>query len=280
MIDDVLDQVAASHLLKFTVDDYVLSIELSYEKNRQMIFNTIGRTICKSNKFLLVVDNIKENDQSILSLDFIDHKFDAVIDEVLNKKTYDNVPKGLQNYLYELELIIPTKHQRRDYPFVIEPLSKKHLGEAMRLQHLVFPAMSDTEKLSLPASLSKARYEDIYTKESIKSMQYWVAIDPDTSHIIGLTGLYNEINDSEDECWLGWFFVNNKYRGKGYGKKLLEFSEKQAKALKRRTMYIYTYKTKKYQKAIELYKKFGYKEYLVKDTKYKRDLYFKKYLYL
>ena len=107
-------------------------------------------------------------------------------------------------------------------------------------------------------------------------MKYWAAIDPYTLHIIGLTGLYNEVDDSEDECWLGWFCVDDKYRGNGYGKKLLEFSEEQAKVLKKKTLHVYSYKTKKYKKAIELYKKSGYKEDPARETKYKRDLYLKK----
>ena len=275
-IDDVLNQVSKSGLLEFTVDDYILSVGLSYDKNHQTIFADISRAICRSNKFLLVVDNTGNNDEGVLSFDFIEHEFNAVIDEVLHKKTYNNIPKELRGYISDLAFILSSKRQERDYPFVIEPLSKKNIDEAMHLQYSIFPNMSETEKLSLAASLSKEKYEDIYMVNNIKSMQYWVAKDPDTLRIIGLTGIYSETKDSEDECWLGWFCIDEKYRERRYGKELLQFSEEQAKALKKKTMHIYTYKTKKFQKAIELYKKFGYKQYLVKDTKYKRDLYFKK----
>ncbi len=82
--------------------------------------------------------------------------------------------------------------------------------------------------------------------------------------------------EDEKNCWLGWFCVDETYRGKGFGKRLLQFAEEQAISFNKETIYIYTYNTKKYIRAIEMYKQFGYKEYAVKNMKYKRNLYFKK----
>jgi len=107
-------------------------------------------------------------------------------------------------------------------------------------------------------------------------MEYWVAKDKSTLQIIGLTGIYTEIDDDEGDCWLGWFCVDKKYRDKKFGKILFAFSIEQAKIQEKKYLHIYTYNSKRYQKAIKLYQKSGFIEYNVKDTKYKKDLYFKR----
>ena len=160
-------------------------------------------------------------------------------------------------------------------PFIIEQLSYDTLKKAEKLRDDTFGNIEDIEKNLLRASLDKELHKQSLKQNDITTLSYWVARDKVSKKVIGLTGLYTEIYD-EENCWLGWFCVDKTYRGKGLGKRLLQFAEEQAKSLKKETMHIYTYNSKKYARAIEMYKQFGYSEYAVKNTKYKRDLYFKK----
>lgn len=168
--------------------------------------------------------------------------------------------------------------QKLSLPFYIEPLSAQKLREAEQLRDSIFKDIDEIEKLNLAASLDREKYRDIYIKNEIDTMKYWIARDKQSLQIIGLTGIYKEVEDDERECWLGWFCIKKDYRRLGFGRKLLEFSEEQAVLLNKNCLYIYTYNTKYYKNAIEMYKKFGYKPYNVKNTKYKKDLYFKKIL--
>jgi len=183
------------------------------------------------------------------------------------KSFTDNLSQNIQCSKYD---------QRLSLPFFIEPLSAHTLKEAEQLRNSIFKDIDEIEKLNLVASLDKEKYRDVYIKNEIDTMKYWIARDKQSLQVIGLTGIYKEIEDEEHECWLGWFCVQKKYRGLGFGKKLLKFSEEQAISLDKNYLYIYTYNTKYYKTAIEMYKKFGYKSYVVNNTKYKKDLYFKK----
>ncbi len=223
----------------------------------------------KSLKELVVYDN---NIQSLptvkklLNLKFIALHRNRLKTEQI-KSFVDNLSPNIQCSKYD---------QKLSLPFFIEPLSIWTLKEAEQLRDSVFKDIDKIEKLNLVASLDKEKYRDIYIKNEIKTMKYWIARDKQSLQIVGLTGIYTEIEDDKNECWLGWFCIKKNFRGLGYGKKLLEFSEEQAILLKKKYLYIYTYDTKYYKTAIEMYKKFGYKPYNVKNTRYKKDLYFKK----
>ena len=159
--------------------------------------------------------------------------------------------------------------------FIIEPLSYETLKEAENLRDNVFNDIEENEKLVLKASLNPEQNQDIYLSNELKNTTYWVALDKETSKVIGLSGLYQEIEDDKDSCWLGWFCIDKKCRGKKYGKALFDFSIKKAQE-SYKTMHIYSYDIKKYQQAINMYKSYGFELYEVKDTKYKRDIYLKK----
>lgn len=103
----------------------------------------------------------------------------------------------------------------------------------MQLRDSVFKNLKKAEKLNLIASLDPKSYQDVYLENEIKTMRYWVAKDKKTLNVIGLTSIYTEIDDNFDECWIGWFCIDKSYRGLGFGKKLLEFSEEQARIFNR-----------------------------------------------
>jgi len=59
-----------------------------------------------------------------------------------------------------------------------------------------------------------------------KKSEYYLIKDNDI--FIGIIGLYS-YDAYPDDAWLGWFGLLEEYRGKGYGRKALEFFEELAK---------------------------------------------------
>ena len=160
----------------------------------------------------------------------------------------------------------------------MEPLSKTTLDEATNLRDRVFTYIDDIEKLTFIASLNRAEYQQIYRENEIETMQYWVARDKTELKVIGFTGIYTEPKDNEDSCWLGWFCIDPKYRGIGFGKELLEFSIDRAKELSKKYLHLYTYDSKEYQPAINLYKQYGFEIYKSGREESNREIYMKRYL--
>lgn len=249
------------------------------------------KNLTLQNNYLISIPNEINNLKNLEVLDLQNnHIQTAPLLEDLQKLKHIDISKNrlAKNEVETLKPLLKQgqlsfKNQKQILPFIIEPLSIQNLDDAISLHDSIFTDTNDIEKHIIIASFYKnmfgnlyKEYEDIYKENEIETAQYWVAIDPIKLQVIGLTGLYSEINDTAEECWLGWFCIDKKYRGCGFGKELLQFSEEQAKTINKNIMKIYTYNTKKYARAIEMYKKFGYEKYHVKDTKYKRDLYFKK----
>jgi len=434
--EQIMYQLSNTKLILCEIDDYVLSLEIEYDKNISLVLNSVGRAICKSNKFELVVCTESRNSaQSVLCLDFMHHGLEFLIREIhsfdksdylpteiidyfndlkfgiseksekaleirefnrliswakkcnipeevfpyskeklltlefldlsnleleslpnsirllknlkmlylsnnnlnvfpleictfINLKTLwlqdnciNHIPKEInnlvnleelmmhdnniqkltdiqklkklkfitlqQNRLQDKDIILFKKtlqqsvdincfQQKIFLPFYIEKLSKNTLLAAESLRDKIFVNLEEKEKALLEASLNKDTLSYVYEQNEIKEMQYWVARDKKTLQVIALTGLYTEKEDDEDSCWLGWFCLEERYRGKGFGKELFNFSIEQAKSISKRNLHILTYNSKKYKVAINMYKSYGFKDYNVKNTKYKRDLYFKK----
>ncbi len=174
--------------------------------------------------------------------------------------------------------INPALNQFKTLQFKIEKLSRSTLLQAELLRDKVFTQIDRKEKASLIASIDKDKFSHVYEENKIKEMQYWVVIDKVNLKVIALTGLYTEKEDNADSCWLGWFCVDEKYREKGFGQKIFIFSIEQARELSKKYLHIYTYNSEKYKVAINMYRQYDFKEYNVKNTKYKQDMYFKKSL--
>jgi GNAT superfamily N-acetyltransferase len=137
----------------------------------------------------------------------------------------------------------------------IEKLSNSTLDLAIQLRNRTFKGLSNCEKETLEASLDidNEKYKKCLNENKISYLEYFVMIEEKTNKVIGLTGIY--VEDKEEECWLGWFCVDENYRGQGLGQKLLDFSINRAKELNKNVLKLYTYDSKEYQPAINLYEK-------------------------
>jgi len=148
--------------------------------------------------------------------------------------------------------------------FHIEALSNDNANEATKLVVNTFKIKSKLEKQTLVASIEQTDATlELYKKLHIKDMQYWVI--KHNHKVIAVTGIYTEIEDNDDECWLGWFCVDKKFRNKKIGQKLLDFSITKAQELNKKVLKLYTYNSDEYIPAIELFKKNSFHQYDVKN---------------
>lgn len=91
--------------------------------------------------------------------------------------------------------------------------------------------------------------------------------------VIGTTGIYVLADDEEDSAWLGWFCVDEKHRGKGYGQRLLEFTMQKGREMGKKKLKLYTSTEPSEEVAQKLYAKKGFilfKEEILPDKPYKK----------
>ena len=139
---------------------------------------------------------------------------------------------------------------------IIKPLSFDRLEESNTLRNRVFKYLSLEEKQTLNASLDSQNYSSILAKLALMSLEYWVAIYE--NKVVGLIGLYEETSDHEDSIWLGWYCVDEKYRGLTIGKKLINFAIEEAKKKNKYFLKLYTTLHDEYAVARDLYEKLGF----------------------
>lgn len=115
----------------------------------------------------------------------------------------------------------------------IVPLSEENLEETIRMAHKVFPldaASDNPPERGFRKSLSnEANIKSWKGPEHVLSgLNYWVLLDDETDKVIGVTGLYS-FKENPGEVWLAWYCIDPEVRGKGLGRKLLEWTMAKAK---------------------------------------------------
>jgi len=155
--------------------------------------------------------------------------------------------------------------------YTIEPLNVNTLDDASELRDRVFPDLQTHERDTLSASLYKDKYKECWRINELTSLEYFVMIDTEKNNVIGLTGIYTEVKDNENACWLGWFCLEESYRGQGLSNDLLEFSINIAKQKNKKYLHLYTSDSTSYIPTIALYKKYHFTIY----DRDGRDIYYK-----
>lgn len=140
----------------------------------------------------------------------------------------------------------------------IEPLSKKTLSQATAMLNEVFPVQSKEESSDfwLPYSLGLKKIRKIKSDKTVVSIKYWVGIE--NGNVIGIVGLYEKNNDSDEVCWLSWFCVIPDCRGRGLGTMLLDFAIKEATKRKKKYIRLYTSTDPNEAAAQSFYEKRGF----------------------
>lgn len=78
--------------------------------------------------------------------------------------------------------------------------------------------------------------------------------------LAGLTGLHHYEWGPDENVWLGWFALAPKLQGRGWGVQLMAETERAAKALGYRKLFIETYDTPTFSRAIRFYVKAGFRK--------------------
>jgi ribosomal protein S18 acetylase RimI-like enzyme len=155
----------------------------------------------------------------------------------------------------------------------IHALNDSNLHQATTLRDSVFKGLDMYEQRTLRASLHPDKYI-VYKKLGIDHLAYWVASNPQSSDVLGLVGLYTQVDDEDGMVWLGWYCVDPQYRGHKIGSKLLEFAITEAKLQNKQYLHLYTTADDEYATARKQYEKIGFKHYDTKSSElyYKLDL--------
>jgi GNAT superfamily N-acetyltransferase len=139
-------------------------------------------------------------------------------------------------------------------------LTKRNLEQAVNLVEKIFPSEYEEEagKDELPASLNPDAYRDYLERTGITpGLKYWVAVEK--GRVIGSVGLYCYKEDQGEADWLGWFCVDEDFRCKGTGTKLLLFAINEAKKHGKEYLRLYTTDDEDELDSHRLYEKYGFK---------------------
>ncbi len=76
----------------------------------------------------------------------------------------------------------------------------------------------------------------------------------------GISGLHHYEWGPDENVWLGWFAVSPQLQGRGFGARLLAETERAARTLGYRKLFIETYDTPTFSRAIHFYRKAGFRK--------------------
>lgn len=104
----------------------------------------------------------------------------------------------------------------KDPEVSFEPLSTATLDEVVACAKKVFPWDRQEIERHYRYSLEPDKYKAELAAENIESLSYWSVTRG--KKIIGLTGLYREIDDPEGRVSIGWFGIDPDERSGGMGR--------------------------------------------------------------
>ncbi|MDE1874577.1 MAG: GNAT family N-acetyltransferase [Patescibacteria group bacterium] len=134
------------------------------------------------------------------------------------------------------------------------PLSVQNLSAALSVASGVFPYNIRSIEAAYRDSLDPLSER----MKKRRLLAYFVATNDMTGKVIAVTGLYNHLIDhSPDEAWLGWFCVDPTERGKGFGRKTLEWTIERARDMGYKMFRLYTSTDSNEREAQSLYESEG-----------------------
>jgi Leucine-rich repeat (LRR) protein len=121
---DIFAQMSTIEMKHFEVEGPLLSVELLYDTEDAFSLNTIGCEICMSNQFKLITNTqeTKAKRKKLLTMNFVNHNLDFLIEDVCNKFSTKKVSKEVVETLEDLEFIIPKNNKEAVIKSDIEKL--------------------------------------------------------------------------------------------------------------------------------------------------------------
>jgi len=78
--------------------------------------------------------------------------------------------------------------------------------------------------------------------------------------LAGISGLHHYEWGPEENVWLGWFAVSPRLQGHGFGVRLMTETERAARSFGYRKLFIETYATPTFARALRFYTKAGFRQ--------------------
>lgn len=134
-----------------------------------------------------------------------------------------------------------------------EIVDLNNIKNAIKIQKEIFPHEDGT--INLLSSLDRNLFMKIsgifYPDDKVK---YYLAYFK--NNLIGITGLYL-YPKYPDDAWIGWYGISLKFRNRGFGTEILEWTIEKAKTLNYKTIRLYTDNDDN-ANAVKLYKKMDF----------------------
>ena len=138
-------------------------------------------------------------------------------------------------------------------------LTKEYLKSAINLVNAVFDEEDEYPKAEIKASINEQWFNEYKSKydNNLISTEYFIVTN-EKQKVKGIIGIYELEGDYQDTMWIGWFCVHKKYRGRGIGVALLNYSIEVAKERGKRYFSLYTSTDKNEADAQVLYELNGF----------------------
>ena len=104
----------------------------------------------------------------------------------------------------------------------IVPLSKQYLEQAIDVTQASFQNKREENEMYLTCSLNPEMRKRILGRYGCDSLRYWAAVQEE--QVIGMMGFYTLDIDKKDTIWGIGFCVDEKFRGRGIGSRLLDLA--------------------------------------------------------
>lgn len=108
------------------------------------------------------------------------------------------------------------------------------------------------------ARLTIERHFALQAQGQVDGRHYFALLVDGT--LAGITGLHHYEWGPEENVWLGWFALSPQLQGRGFGRRLLTETERAARSLGYRKLFVETYATPTFARAIRFYTRTGFRQ--------------------
>ncbi len=133
----------------------------------------------------------------------------------------------------------------------IRPMVPGDLKEVLRIIRL-----HDTDD----ARHARRTLEEFLASPDLPARGQVVFESLDEGRVLGTCGYHADRGEGEGIFWLGWFYVNPFFHGRGIGAALFEYVVGEVRRLGGRKLYCDTSSLPKYQRAIRFYHEAGFRQ--------------------
>lgn len=140
-------------------------------------------------------------------------------------------------------------------------LTNETLDQACKVIDSAFPyevSGGNAPSEYLRASLDEQKKKELLDSFTGHNVEYYTLIDESTHEVIGVTGLYTLIEDMNEASWGAWTGIHNNYKGKGFGKFMIDSMIEKARNNGKKYVRTYVSDHSNEAVALNMYKRRGF----------------------